>query len=348
MLKNKKKNRTKGKKKGYKLQSTTGYECVIAPRFTGVAPTTYVTLKYYEFVSFSMATTVGSQQLFNLNSLFDPNRTGTGHQPYYYDNLALMYNRYRVLRAKWRITVSASLGVLAAVVPMNGTTTSVSNQTTFEAVAEMPWAKNTIIPASGGPIYTFKGSIDMNVLNGVPKQEFLDDDRFEAQIGASPAELIVLLIAMYNPNGATATAYAGCELIFEANMHDQLPVSQSLNKLKAELNLEKRRVQEFIHLLAATNSLDFNCPEGSLIKDLLREKPCSNGLENFGKCSNSMKERESDTLGCDKVRSVLNTCSSSDIEPMEVEKDYVSVSRTTLEQLGRLLRSSSCPPSQSK
>ena len=30
---------------------------------------------------------------FNLNSIFDPNRTGFGHQPYGHDQLAGLYNR---------------------------------------------------------------------------------------------------------------------------------------------------------------------------------------------------------------------------------------------------------------
>jgi hypothetical protein len=36
-------------------------------------------------------------------SLFDPDRTNVGHQPLFYDEMALVYNQYRVLGAKMRI-----------------------------------------------------------------------------------------------------------------------------------------------------------------------------------------------------------------------------------------------------
>lgn len=37
---------------------------------------------------------------FRMNSLFDPDFTGTGHQPQWFDQLAAVYQRYRVLGAK--------------------------------------------------------------------------------------------------------------------------------------------------------------------------------------------------------------------------------------------------------
>ena len=42
-------------------------------------------------------------QSFRAASLFDPDRTSTGHQPLFYDEMALIYNQYRVLGAKCRI-----------------------------------------------------------------------------------------------------------------------------------------------------------------------------------------------------------------------------------------------------
>lgn len=43
--------------------------------------------------------------VFSANSLYDPNTTGTGHQPMHFDTMATMYNHYVVLGAK--ITVRA-------------------------------------------------------------------------------------------------------------------------------------------------------------------------------------------------------------------------------------------------
>lgn len=38
--------------------------------------------------------------LFSANGLYDPNISGTGHQPYYFDQLANMYNHYTVMSSK--------------------------------------------------------------------------------------------------------------------------------------------------------------------------------------------------------------------------------------------------------
>jgi len=40
---------------------------------------------------------------FRLNSIYDPDLSGTGHQPMYHDTLALVYGKYRVLGAKIKV-----------------------------------------------------------------------------------------------------------------------------------------------------------------------------------------------------------------------------------------------------
>ena len=56
----------------------------------------------------------------NLNSIFDPNRTGTGHQPYAHDTFQALYNRYRVISTSWVITVyNASTPIRLACQPAN-------------------------------------------------------------------------------------------------------------------------------------------------------------------------------------------------------------------------------------
>lgn len=44
-----------------------------------------------------------AQQSFRTASLFDPDRTGVGHQPLFYDEMSDIYNQYRVLGAKCTI-----------------------------------------------------------------------------------------------------------------------------------------------------------------------------------------------------------------------------------------------------
>lgn len=48
----------------------------------------------------SAAGLFGTEQVYRLNSLYDPDFTGTGHQPYGYDQLAALYLRYKVEAVK--------------------------------------------------------------------------------------------------------------------------------------------------------------------------------------------------------------------------------------------------------
>lgn len=45
---------------------------------------------------------------FAVNSLFDYDQTGIGHQPAYFDQWSAFYRRYRVISAKWKFKVTAS------------------------------------------------------------------------------------------------------------------------------------------------------------------------------------------------------------------------------------------------
>jgi hypothetical protein len=61
--------------------------------------------KYVDNFTLTSTSGVMAKYVFNCNGLFDPNQTGTGHQPAYYDTLTGIYNHYTVIGAK--ITIKA-------------------------------------------------------------------------------------------------------------------------------------------------------------------------------------------------------------------------------------------------
>lgn len=69
-----------------------------------------MTHKYFE--TFDIATTSGATQnyQFSCNGLYDPNITGSGHQPYLFDQMSLIYNSYTCIGAKATFTISPSTG----------------------------------------------------------------------------------------------------------------------------------------------------------------------------------------------------------------------------------------------
>ncbi len=60
-------------------------------------------LRYVDTIAIDSGVTLASH-VFAANGLFDPDITGTGHQPLMYDEYQLLYSRYRVISSKIKVT----------------------------------------------------------------------------------------------------------------------------------------------------------------------------------------------------------------------------------------------------
>lgn len=84
----------------HKARSVTGR---IAQSLNPLPFSRTVRLRYNEYVTFNPAGNIATY-IFSANSLYDPNTTGTGHQPFMYDKMADNYNHYLVLGSKITVT----------------------------------------------------------------------------------------------------------------------------------------------------------------------------------------------------------------------------------------------------
>lgn len=191
-----------------------------------VAPRTRCTLRYSDY--FNMGTGVPGivTQVMNLNSLFDPDRTGTGHQPRGFDQLATFYSRYRVYGVSFKITYTVGGTTNDALVimcyPRNGTGTP-SN---ISDVAENPWGQYDQCS-----LYTkarvLKGFVNLAELNGKTAAAYKADDTTQALTSASPAEVQVMDITVQSLSGASITGYMSVLLEFDCEFSDPIALSQS-------------------------------------------------------------------------------------------------------------------------
>jgi len=88
---------------------------------TGFPVTNMIKLKYVEGFSLDPTVGVASMYVFRANSIYDPNYTGTGHQPMNRDLWSTLYKRYTVVGAKINLrvfssTTSASYGMMAGII----------------------------------------------------------------------------------------------------------------------------------------------------------------------------------------------------------------------------------------
>lgn len=150
-----------------------------------------VRLKYCDV--YTMTSTAGSlvKQVWRPNSVVDPDFTGAGHQPMYFDQLAALYSNYTVLGSKIEVLFSPIPDPIATAQPSgpfeiglvsdpNGTTSS-----TASTLAETTGCKSTLLTiATGGNnvrrlVHTYSPEKDLGIS--------ADDDTAGASIAGSPS-----------------------------------------------------------------------------------------------------------------------------------------------------------------
>jgi len=67
-------------------------------------------LRYTECLSFNAGAAIAQQHFFRAGSIYDPNYTGVGYQPYGHDTYAGIYNHYRVIKSVCKVTNTTSGG----------------------------------------------------------------------------------------------------------------------------------------------------------------------------------------------------------------------------------------------
>lgn len=187
-------------------------------------PQRFVTkLKYSEVVT---TAGVNAQYAMNLNSLFDPNRTGSGHQPYGYDVLALLYNRYRVISCGYRLQLAlgtTTVPVVLTAISANENLTA----TTASEIRENPRAKY-LVQNPGAGAMTLHSKTYIPSLVGRNKAQYMADDRYQSTVISSPDELAVLAIQTFSGADAPLTGVQVQVLMeYTVEFFDVKPLGQS-------------------------------------------------------------------------------------------------------------------------
>jgi hypothetical protein len=160
---------------------------------------------------------------FNANGLFDPDQTGTGHQPLGYDQFTPDYNRYRVLKVHYDITFgnTATVGqaTRCVVAFVNGSTIPA-----FPAIFEIRNASNGTVGTGGDPL-RLKGCFDLTKLNADPAK-YRIDDRYSAVVTGNPVEVMYIHLAMFSTAGSPIRL--GVRLTYDVEFYDvETPSSSS-------------------------------------------------------------------------------------------------------------------------
>lgn len=140
----------------------------------------YVPLKYTELIGFGLDSI--TQHEWNANNLIDPNRTGTGHQPMYFDEYVTMYNRWLVSSVSWKMEI-----VNSATVPLRVCMLPIADLSPFQVMEkgeEQPYAQTRLVGNFGTNKASMSGRVSTKKIRG----ETVLDDSFSGFGGSIPPE----------------------------------------------------------------------------------------------------------------------------------------------------------------
>lgn len=165
-----------------------------------------VKLFYYDFgLTRSGVAGAVSNYYFSANGLFDPNITGTGHQPMGFDQMMLMYNQYTVVSSKISCTIyntTASVAVRAGVY-LAPDTTSITDPS---RLIENGLITTKVIPAINVAGYIKDFDLDCDVVKFFGRKsakEMLEDTLLYGTAAANPTEGVFYAITAWDPFGAS-------------------------------------------------------------------------------------------------------------------------------------------------
>lgn len=183
----------------------------------------YITkMKYSEAYTLSVGNNY--QQIMNLNSVYDPNRTAGGHQPYGFDQLSPIYNRYRVIATSWVINAySGTSPIRFGCMPCNEVPPNNSN---MSELAENPRAQFKI-QLPNGSTQAILGRVSIPSLCGRTRAQYMADDRYQATVTGSPNELALLFITAQTMADVNTDVTVNVTLEYTVEFFDPHPIDQS-------------------------------------------------------------------------------------------------------------------------
>jgi len=186
-------------------------------------------LRYHDVVDTGGTGVSPSSYIFAANGLYDPDITGTGHQPMGFDQLMAFYAHYTVIRSSIKVQFESGVSTTNAIRGAVVVQRAQAALSTWSRVIEEGNCEFSYLSSAtngGGPVPSwFVNSV--NVADFQSVTDILDDDTLKGNAGANPGTAISFVL--YTASDATITDHikAMVTIEYEAWFTEPLQIIQS-------------------------------------------------------------------------------------------------------------------------
>jgi hypothetical protein len=196
----------------------------------------------YHDENFALTSTSGSvaSYVISANGLYDPDITGTGHQPMGFDQMMLSYEHYTVVSSKIMcraFTTTSGAAIVSVSRCASATPVTVANQ-----IIEEGNCVTDQILTSGvyGSMKSLDLAIDVAKFGGV--DDLLDNENYRGDVAANPTEQTYFCVQVWSPVGGTVTVNVNFTVEYEAWFTEPRILTQSLKDGMSALLASERKI----------------------------------------------------------------------------------------------------------
>jgi hypothetical protein len=173
-----------------------------------------------------------AEYVYRLNSVFDPDQTGVGGQPDGYDQLKVLYGRYRVIAVGVEVEcIGQSASGLIAIAPSDTPGPFVS----AEEVAGLRYAKAAAFSSTQRG--TVRAMYHIGKLLGYSDEAVLANSNLDAAISANPTFQQYLIVAVEGGTSATQVQNVWVKMTYYVRMEVPIAVLDSTRIHRARMRL---------------------------------------------------------------------------------------------------------------
>jgi hypothetical protein len=219
-----------GGMEGFRVNTTTTRPTDrLAPNLQTYPDTLNVPFRYADDIILTCTSGAAGQAQFRLNSLFDPDLTGIGNQPRYFDTMCgassgnAPYSSYRVSRARVRVLIycmnSSVTGFGHIYARVSKSSSLLSPTIDVSYYSEGPDIASTLVTndQSSNNMAVFEFNVNIAKIFGSRNANAMDDLR--AEYNANPVDVVFLEIGARPFDITTSTTYRGVvEIIYQTQL----------------------------------------------------------------------------------------------------------------------------------